>query len=106
MERELNAAILLAQKEYNNAVTTLPAAECLPFSKRVKELISLRSSFLSDGAEDCPRCGQAPIGMKKRPADYRVGCTPCQISAKGETAEEAVEAWNRSVQHTERAKNF
>jgi hypothetical protein len=76
-------------------------------SDKIKSLRKELSAFYSQGANACPDCGQAPIGMD-RGVVYEVGCIGCapkpverdgktlrrSASAQGRTPQQAVENWN------------
>lgn len=73
-------------------------------NKAVRSLRQELSDLYSDGANPCPKCGTAPIGMD-RATKFEVGCVVCppflispatrvSYSAQGRSPAEAVDNWN------------
>lgn len=96
-ERTIRAELATALENYRAAVPVLPGPECEKLDKIAKALQVELSQFLSRGANPCPLTGLVPHGMKKRPGVYEVGPIDSPLRARGETAEEAVEAWNAGL---------
>lgn len=93
-EKVIRAEIDAARAEYQAAVATKPAHECAPLSTLVTTLQAELHALLAKGAVRCPLTGDTPIGMKKRAGVYEVGPRSSPLRARGETAADAVEAWN------------
>jgi hypothetical protein len=76
---------------------------------QVKSLQSQLSAAITEGAEACPKCGNAPVGIEHQTikgAEYEVGCMSCPPFAHtdgttrrpaargGLLPKHTVEAWN------------
>ena len=92
-ERQIGKEIAAIQAEHNEAVAAdTTARQDREHAKKADELRAELSASLAAGAGDCPKCGQQPHGMRKRPGLYEVGCLNCPgVRARGESAEEAAE---------------
>lgn len=87
-----------AQQNYDDAYGTPAEREHGMKVKSVKKDIS---AAIADGAEPCPDCKNAPMGIEKRaatdnsPAQFEVGCVNCaDHRARGWSPEDAVKRWN------------
>lgn len=80
-EKELQDAIAVAQAAYTEKKPTGTEAELKTLSDAIKTARQALSDFISSGANNCPACGNAPIGMVVRETQegkvYEVGCAHC-----------------------------
>lgn len=94
-EKDILAEIAQQKALYLEQIDTQPAGVVNATSERVKALQQELTDLLSSGATACTNCGAVPIGMKRRPHVYEVGCLNCQdVRSFGGTSAEAVENWN------------
>lgn len=99
---EIRAEIESARAAYMSAAQG-SEAEWRPLSDRVKALQAELSAAISEGANPCPGCGVAPLGMVQQVSirhkvreEYEIGCPRC-ANHRGETnpvREAAVMLWN------------
>lgn len=88
--------------EKHSKADTLTSAQEREYSEKARGLMNELSGIISEGAEPCEHCGQAPHGMvqevavKNIPRPYfEVGCLGCKDHrAQGFTPEQAVADWN------------
>ena len=91
-EKQLNEKIEALRAEYQSAYSKKPASELNKLTEKIKAAMDERSALLAKGAK-ATKNGVEPFGMKQRAGYYEVGNG--EQRAKGETAEEAVENWNK-----------
>lgn len=94
-ERIIAIEIETKKAAYHEAAPTMTAAEQKAASDEIKGLQQELCDLLSEGAKPCPLTGDKPIGMKVGKGVYEVGPITSNLRARGETAEEAVEKWNK-----------
>lgn len=95
-EFQINRQIEELRQQYHEAVgADEKPSVTRELADQIKDLQEQRSTMLSEGAEECPTCGNKPIGMKKRRGEYEVGCPLCPTRSRGESVEEAVYWWNK-----------
>jgi hypothetical protein len=95
--REKLKALKAAQAEYHAKADKLTppqiAAESIKFQKMQQEI----SATVSEGAKDCPDCGNPPHGIfhDGTPNPFEIGCRVCSNHrVRGALPEDAVEDWN------------
>src|SRR5690242_14932312 len=87
---ELTAQIATAKAAYLAIVDTAPRAQVEAASRAVTILQRQLLALIADGGKPCPEDAVDPIGLKKRPGVYEVGCPVCTRRSRGETPAEAV----------------
>jgi hypothetical protein len=106
-ESEIKKELAALIAENHSKAQTAPAPEIRLITVKIKALQQELSDLYSDGANPCPVCKAAPIGMD-RTSCYEIGCTVCRpiavevdgvtkrqsFSAQGRTPLKAVENWN------------
>ena len=104
LERELTAL----REEYHEISQTATAPDLAAKSDVIKAKMQEIGSVLVKGANPCGECGQVPIGVKRRPGVFEIGCPACtnpeslsvpadNLRSQGETVEEAADNWNNCI---------
>ncbi len=97
------------REELGKAIAEYQANESRPLSDRIKALQKELQLAISEGAKDCPKCGNHPIGLRHvvgvgRTGEwyhtYEIGC--CGIKAKASTPPE--DSGADLAQHDEAAR--
>lgn len=92
LERELQDL----RVAYHEASETETASQLAKRSMEMRKIMDAINLVYTKDAKACPDCGADPIGMKRRPGLYEVGCsgTCVDVRAQGETPDEAISNWN------------
>lgn len=86
-----------AQAEYHAKAHTLTPPQIAEEVAKFKELRSGIVSELTEGAKNCPDCGNPPHGIfhDGTPNPFEIGCLSCRDHrVRGTLPEDAVEDWN------------
>jgi hypothetical protein len=108
--KDVKAALASAIAEYNDVVHTASANDVRAASDKIRELRAELASTITEGANPCPDCGNAPHGIeqpgRRGTSEYEVGCLVCgnfehtdgtirQHRVRGGMLpQHAVDAWN------------
>lgn len=99
----IKADLVTALGAYHAIVHTAPAAEVKAASDTVKAARRALSDAICEGANPCPLCDAAPIGLEqprgKGGVEYEIGCPSCRDTRVrgGMLPRHAVEAWNEGA---------
>jgi hypothetical protein len=99
-DKHIAEELQAAQQAYHSAATN--GKDGSQYAAEMKTLRAELASYITDGAEACPDCGNLPHGIRQQAGVnrlvityYEVGCLTCKDHrAQGQTREEAVENWN------------
>ena len=95
--RPLLAALATAQTEYHEKAPKLNSEQIAAETEKFKKLRAEVNEALTDGAKECPDCGNMPVGMfhDGTPKPFQLGCPPCgNKRVRGVLPEDVVEDWN------------
>src|SRR4051812_6632874 len=106
-ETEIQSEIDTLQAKYHEVANTAPRPVLQEITERLKELRTIQSRLIADGAVECSDCGNKAHGMHRiipGPSRtvlkvYEIGCLTCaERRVIKPSREDAVTAWNE-LQH-------
>lgn len=91
------AGIEAARAKYHEGAANMTMAEVAKETAKIKAMVKEVSDMITEGAEDCPDCGNPPVGLfhdgTARP--FEIGCVVDRNHRVRESLpEDAVERWN------------
>lgn len=94
--KEIQADLAAAKADWNENSGEMSANAARLASENIKQLTAELGAAIAEGAKSCPECGAAAHGVKVA-GGYEIGCLSPHnppLRARGETREDAVDAWN------------
>lgn len=91
-------ALKAARAEYHKKADKLTPPEIAKEVVKFKKLQQAIVNLITDGAVDCPKCGERPHGIfhDGTPNPFEIGCIGCgNMRVREALPEDAVEKWNK-----------